>query len=165
MNSPENGGPTEYKVYKRRYLISFLLCIFVTTTLFEMTVYTSNANVITVYYGVNYVDVTWTLLVASFSSLVFFYPTMKCVELFGLRLSMILSTAVNALGASIKCVAIRRDYFWLLMVGQSMQSAVTLFPFSLMPALGEHWFRREEMGNLMGVLTSLMTLGPISTFT
>ncbi|RWS02659.1 hypothetical protein B4U79_18471, partial [Dinothrombium tinctorium] len=117
--------------------------------------HTSIGDVINKYYRVNYALVSWTALFDNITGIFFFYPISKFQAHFGLRKSLFVELFLCILGSIIKCTALERDQFWLLLIGK-------IFPsFSLMalayqaPLLGAIWFKPKEAALIVGINTSM----------
>ncbi|RWS02197.1 feline leukemia virus subgroup C receptor-related protein 2-like isoform X3 [Dinothrombium tinctorium] len=161
-DSFDNESP--YKVYNRRYLILILYCPLMILTSFQLLEYTSITNVIAKYYNVNAVAVYWTNILQNLCTVLFSPIIGKLIEKFGFRKSMIWSTFLVAFGAAIKCCAINRNMFWLLMMGQFFPCFLCTPIYSLSSILGALWFKPTEIAAVISLCNSSSILGMAITF-
>ncbi|RWS13278.1 hypothetical protein B4U79_17973 [Dinothrombium tinctorium] len=115
-----------------------------------MLQYSSIGNVVKKYYNVTYVDVNWTAIMSCVSEIIFFYPIAKFIDYYGIRNSMLLATFFLTFGGCLKLMAVNRDLFWLLLVGQ-------IFPRTI-------WFKTEEAALVMGIANGFFMLGADTDF-
>ncbi|RWS06387.1 feline leukemia virus subgroup C receptor-related protein 2-like isoform X2 [Dinothrombium tinctorium] len=161
----ENSKNNEIFVYyKRRYLIVLLLGLYTATNFFQHFEYVVIADVISSYYHVEVDAVDWTALLFNVGCIVFLYPTIKCISYFGFHTSMVLATAANAFGASLKLLATSPPYFILLLVGQIFPAFVALFPMSLPAILGANWFKSEHVAIVIGINNAFTAIGCVVAF-
>ncbi|RWS09706.1 feline leukemia virus subgroup C receptor-related protein 2-like protein, partial [Dinothrombium tinctorium] len=150
--------------YKRRYVIVLLLGLYTATNYFQHFEYAVIADVISSYYHVEVDAVDWTALLFNIGCFVFLYPTMKCISKFRFHTSMVLATAANAFGASLKLLAIQNSYFIILLIGQIFPAFVALFPMSLPAILGANWFKSEHVATVIGINNAFTAFGCVVAF-
>ncbi|RWS02196.1 feline leukemia virus subgroup C receptor-related protein 2-like protein [Dinothrombium tinctorium] len=163
-NRESSDDEGEYKVYSRRY---FLLCLYSCFTFligFQQLEYTSITNVVTKYYNVDSVAVNWTNILQNLCTALFSFFIGKLTEKYGFRKSMITFTFLGIIGAVIKCFAIDRSLFWLLMVGQFFPCIFFTPTFSLSSLLGALWFKPKEIALVIGMGNAAITFGMAVTF-
>ncbi|RWS00357.1 putative MFS-type transporter C09D4.1-like protein [Dinothrombium tinctorium] len=155
----EKSDEIKMKSYKRRYLILAVITIATSISCFQLLEHSSIGDVIIKYYRVNYSLVSWTALLSNISGIFFFYPISKFITHFGLRKSLFVELFFCILGSIIRCTALGREQFWLLLIGKILPS------FSLMaltyqaPVLAAIWFKPKEAALVVGINTSMCTLG------
>ncbi|RWS04621.1 putative MFS-type transporter C09D4.1-like protein [Dinothrombium tinctorium] len=145
--------------YKRRYLIALLLGLYTATNFYQHYEFVVISDMICEYYSVSEQLVNWTALVFNVGIILFLFPTLECIEKFGFYNSMVIGTAMNALGSSIKVCAIKQNMFYLLFIGQMFPAFGSLFPLSLPAVLGTHWFKSEHVAAVIGFNFALNALG------
>ncbi|RWS14586.1 putative MFS-type transporter C09D4.1-like protein [Dinothrombium tinctorium] len=153
-----------FRVYKRRYLNLLLLCLNLIITYFQQTIYTSIANVTAEYYAVSYTEVNLTSLSWDITAILFYYLCGKFIEIYGLQTSLIVSSFVNALSASIKCIALKRNLFWLLLTCQFVCAALNKLFVLSMSILAATWFKSSEFALVVGICEASIAVGISLTF-
>ncbi|RWS17050.1 feline leukemia virus subgroup C receptor-related protein 2-like isoform X1 [Dinothrombium tinctorium] len=160
----EKSCSNSFVTYKRRYLNLLLLCLNLIITYFQQTIYTSIANVTTEYYHVNYIHVNLTGLSWDITSILFYYIFGKFVEKFGLETSMVVSAFINALSASFKCIAVKRNLFWLLLTCQFICAAVNKLFVLSMSVMATTWFKSNEFALAVGICEAAIAIGITISF-
>ncbi|RWR99977.1 putative MFS-type transporter -like protein [Dinothrombium tinctorium] len=155
----EENDKSEIKIYKRRYIILAVITIATVTSAFQLLEHTSVGDVIIKYYRVNYALVCWTALFDNISGIFFFYPISKFQAHFGMRLSLFVELIFCIFGSIIKCTALGRDQFWLLLIGKIFPSLSLMALAYQAPLLGAIWFKPKEAALIVGINTSMCTLG------
>ncbi|RWR99769.1 feline leukemia virus subgroup C receptor-related protein 2-like protein, partial [Dinothrombium tinctorium] len=163
-NGVVSGENQTFVYYKRRYLLCLLLGLYTATNFFQHFEYATISNVICDYYHVSEQAANWNALVYNVGVIIFVYPIMKCIEKFGFAHSMVIGTAMNAFGTAIKLCAIKRNMFYLLLIGQLFPAFGCLFPLSLPPILGANWFKSEHVSGVMAFNFALNAVGTASAF-
>ena len=69
----------------------------------------------------------------------------------GLRINNVLGTALNALGAWLKCAAVDPSRFSLLMAAQTICGIAQIFIVSLPPRLAAVWFGPNEVSTAVAI--------------
>ncbi|RWS00411.1 putative MFS-type transporter C09D4.1-like protein [Dinothrombium tinctorium] len=152
------------KTYKRRYFILMLLCASIFTSAFQIYEQSSIGDVIIKYYGVTYLAVSWTAIMDTIPNIFLFYPLGKFINYYGLRKTMLLATFLCAIGSIIKCTALNRDHYWLLIIAKIAPCFLNVVFFYLAPVLGATWFKPSEAGLVIGTFNAAFSLGAASTF-
>jgi FLVCR family feline leukemia virus subgroup C receptor-related protein len=136
--------PPVIKTYWQRWLVLFVFtCHLVCTNIFWIC-FGSIAVEAECYYGV---DVFWI------NSLSYVYFIVYCLffilaplflERFGLRWTAIVGGSFNACGAWLRFAGSGANYFWLLLVGQSVCVITNLLEWSAPSLVSATWFPQNE---------------------
>ncbi|RWS06186.1 putative MFS-type transporter -like protein [Dinothrombium tinctorium] len=159
-----NDSNTHFVHYNRRYIILVLLGLFTATNFYQHYEFSAITNVVAKFYEIDRTDVNWTSLLYNIGSVVMFYPIMKCIEKFGFQVTMTLVTFCEALGTCIKCLALRRGYYGLLLFGQSFSAFVTICQPSLSALFGANWFKSEHVAAVIGLSSVFLNFGAAFAF-
>ncbi|RWS07652.1 putative MFS-type transporter C09D4.1-like protein [Dinothrombium tinctorium] len=153
-----------FKAYKWRFVNLTFLCLAVFSSTFQAMLYAAIGNIITKFYNVSYTAVSFTMVVISlveiFVSHIFGIITAKI----GFGPTMMISAMLNAFGACVKCIAVERNFFPLLIFGQVFIAASVQFNFILIPFLGTSWFRQNELEIMQGIVYSCLPAGMVFSF-
>ncbi|RWS09724.1 putative transporter C09D4.1-like protein [Dinothrombium tinctorium] len=145
MNSEEKSSKeVEYRAYRWRFMVLLVLLLLQSSITFQMQMLPSITNVVVSYYRVNALAVNWLGLVGILMSLVGFYPLTKAIEKYGLRFAINTVAFLCTLGACLKYLALGRNFFWLIFVGQISQSISFQMILFLTPTLAAVWFKSED---------------------
>ncbi|RWS06354.1 putative MFS-type transporter -like protein [Dinothrombium tinctorium] len=150
--------------YGRRYIILILLCASTLTSSFQVYEQTSIGNVIVDYYSVTYIAVSWTANLNTIPNILLFYYIGKFINSYGLRKTMLAATFLCAVGSIIKCAALDRDHFWLLIIAKIFPCFLNVIFFYLAPVLAANWFKPNEAGLVIATVNALFAIGMCATF-
>ncbi|RWS24106.1 putative MFS-type transporter C09D4.1-like isoform X4 [Leptotrombidium deliense] len=152
------------KVYKKRFLMLFLMCLTNCLIMFQSFQYTSISHVVIKYYQVSEVAVTFTTISGNIAFLVFVYFGVLILEKGGIRVALTFAAFFNWLGALIKCFSLQRARFDVLLVGQTVAAIGQITSMPLPPLLASIWFANNETATVVGVNFGCYTLAVALTF-
>ncbi|RWS04154.1 feline leukemia virus subgroup C receptor-related protein 2-like protein [Dinothrombium tinctorium] len=119
---------------------------------------------ISIFYKANFLLINTTALLSSALPIFFYHPCGLIVEKIGFKRTMITASALNALGACIKCMALRRNLFFLLLFGQLL----TTFGMQFFAVVGGilliTWFSDKEFEVIIGVMNCFGPVGLAISF-
>ncbi|RWS18058.1 hypothetical protein B4U79_16272 [Dinothrombium tinctorium] len=156
--------PRLFVHYKRRYVIAILLGLFTATNFYQNYEYSAIADVVSKCFKVDVSDVNWTALLYNIGSVLAVYPTLKCIERFGFRISFIVASFANALGSCVKCLAVKNGLYGVLLLGQLFPASLTLFAMSLPAILGANWFKSDRVVIVIGINSAFGACGSVAAF-
>lgn len=148
------------RLYKRRFYILFLFCLFSLSNAFQWIQYSILTNIIAKFYNVDNIAVNWTSVIFMVVYIPLILPATWILDKKGLRYCMILGTFGNAVGAIIKCFSTHPNQFWITMIGQTMAAISQLFVLNIPARLAAVWFGEREvatataagvLGNQLGI--------------
>ncbi|RWS06436.1 hypothetical protein B4U79_17445 [Dinothrombium tinctorium] len=160
-NDVEENSSTviEYRTYRWRFIILLMLLLLQVSVSFQMQEFSSIANVVADYYDVNYLAVDWLGLSGIVLTMLAFYPLTYACEKYGIRSSITVSAFLCAFGACLKCMALRRNFFWFIFIGQMFQSFSFQISLYIMPTVASVWFKSEESATVISVSQVAISLG------
>ncbi|RWS25059.1 putative MFS-type transporter C09D4.1-like protein [Leptotrombidium deliense] len=152
------------QVYKKRFLMLFLMCFTNFSLMFQSFQYTSISDVVANYYQVSDVAVTFTSISGNIAFVVLVYLGMLIVDKGGIRGAMTFAAVCNWLGALIKYFSLQRSRFDVLIIGQIVSSIGQITSMPLPPLLAAVWFANKEAAIVVGLNFGSCTLAVAFTF-
>ncbi|KAG9509333.1 putative MFS-type transporter C09D4.1 [Fragariocoptes setiger] len=159
-NTNNSKSDINTQVYKKRFLILLLFCIYSMTNSFQWIEYSTLTNILSSYYQVDNFSINWTSVVYMVAYIPFIMPASWLLELIGLRYSIILGSVGTTIGSAIKCFSVYQDGFTVTMIGQTIVALSQLFVISVPPLLAAVWFPDDQVstatafgvfGNQLGI--------------
>ncbi|RWS00330.1 MFS-type transporter-like protein [Dinothrombium tinctorium] len=126
--------------------------------------YTAISNVVSKYYnvGANWVNITAVIFYSS--ALIAFYPMLHCLQKYGLQTTTYLAFFVNAIGPCIKCFALRKSLYWLILFGQLFPALANISQPCLTTIFAANWFESEEVAFVISTNSISLALGSSIAF-
>lgn len=172
--SPEGWAPklTESspttKVYKRRWIIVTLFCLYSMSNAYQWIHLNIIANIITKYYNASLPEdrfqrettVDWLSMIYMLAYIPLIFPSTFLLNKKGLRVCAIAGAFLNVLGAWLKVACISPDRFAVLMFAQTVCAIAQIFILGLPAKIAAVWFGPNEVstatslgvfGNQVGV--------------
>lgn len=160
MANQTNHHHEAMKVYKKRFLILLLFCLYSMINSFQWIEYSSLTNVISQFYNVDNMAVNWTSVIYMVTYIPFILPASWLLEFIGLRYAVIIGSAGTTIGAAIKCFSVHETGFVITMFGQTIVALSQLFIISVPPLLAAVWYPDNQVstatafgvfGNQLGI--------------
>ncbi|KAG5895664.1 hypothetical protein JTB14_008673 [Gonioctena quinquepunctata] len=155
----EKSSKFEVKAFKRRWIIIMIYVYYACVASLGWIEYSSITPLVVKYYNVSTLAVDWTAIVYMAVYPFFIIPASYIMDKKGLRTTALIGCIGTFIGMSVKVLSIRRDLFWIVLLGQTIVSISQVFITSLPPKLASVWFKPSEVSTAcsLGVLGS--TLG------
>ncbi|RWS00006.1 feline leukemia virus subgroup C receptor-related protein 1-like protein, partial [Dinothrombium tinctorium] len=134
------------------------------TNFYQHFEYTAITNVVSKYYEVSGLSVNFTAVLFYSNPLIVVYPLIYCLKKHGLQATALVAIFLNAIGPCIKCLALHRNLYWLLLIGQSFPAFVTITQPGITAIFGANWFNSEHVAMVIGTETIFFVLGSIFAF-
>ncbi|CAG0881273.1 unnamed protein product [Cyprideis torosa] len=152
-NEQHKRQPGELAVVlsKKRFLILTLFVLYSMSNAFQWIQFSIISNVVEVYYQVSAKSVEWTSMIYMILYIPLIFPASWFLDKKGLRKAVILGCFGTAAGSWLKCLAVGRDKFWLLFVGQSVVAAAQAFVLGIPSHLAALWFGKNEVSTACAV--------------
>lgn len=149
------------KVYKRRYFILCLFCLYSMINSFQWIQYASINDTFSSYYGVPASWINWTSIIFMLVYIPLIVPASWLLDLIGLRNCIIIGSAGTTLGACVKIFSLGRDGFYITMIGQTIVAVSQLYIISVPPALASVWFpdNQVSIATALGVFGNQLGIG------
>lgn len=163
MQGDVNNTVLTTRVYKRRWIIILLYCLYAMSTAYQWIHLVIISNIIKKYYNESLpddkfqketaLDCLTVIYMIVYIPLVF--PATFLLKKKGLRVCLLTSAFLNALGAWLKVSSVSPDRFAVLMFSQTACAVAQVFMLGLPAKIAEVWFGAYEVSTA----TSLGTFG------
>ncbi|XP_002125691.2 LOW QUALITY PROTEIN: choline/ethanolamine transporter flvcr2a [Ciona intestinalis] len=151
----------QVKLYKRRFLILGIFCIYSMSSAFQWMEYAIIANIIVKYYkGTSMLAVQWTSMIYMLSYIPLMFVATWMLDKWGLRKILLVGSALNAIGSLIKIGSVNPNLFALSFFGQTIAACAQSFILEIPPKIASVYFGPTEVstatsmgvfGNQLGV--------------
>ncbi|VDK72555.1 unnamed protein product [Onchocerca ochengi] len=163
----------EIHQYKKRYYILLLFVLLSASNSMQWIEYSVISHIIVQFYSVSYVAVNWTSMIYMLTYIIFVLPASWVLDKYGLRISIILGSGGNCIGAWVKMFSTTPDAFWITFLGQTIVGISQMFILSIPPRLAAVWFGSNQVstacaigvfGNQLGIAIGFL-LPPVLVHT
>ncbi|KAL6064418.1 hypothetical protein STEG23_006852 [Scotinomys teguina] len=145
----EDGpGPTRSPrtaLSPRRFVVLLIFSSYSLVNAFHWIQYSIISNVFEGFYGVSALHINWLSMVYMLAYVPLIFPATWLLDTRGLRLTALLGSGLNCLGAWVKCGSVQRHLFWVTMLGQSLCSIAQVFILGLPSRIASVWFGPKEV--------------------
>ncbi|XP_028615911.1 feline leukemia virus subgroup C receptor-related protein 1 isoform X1 [Grammomys surdaster] len=150
---PAGGGedvpcperPSRTALSPRRFVVLLIFSLYSLVNAFQWIQYSSISNVFQDYYQVSPLHIDWLSMVYMVAYVPLIFPATWLLDTRGLRLTALLGSGLNCLGAWVKCGSVQRHLFWVTMLGQILCSVAQVFILGLPSPVASVWFGPKEV--------------------
>ncbi|XP_049625782.1 feline leukemia virus subgroup C receptor-related protein 1 [Suncus etruscus] len=128
-----------------RFAVLLLFSLSSLINAFQWIQYSIITNVFEGFYGVETLQVDWLSMVYMLAYVPLIFPATWLLQARGLRLSALLGSGLNCLGAWIKCASVRPHLFGVTMLGQCLCAVAQVFILGLPSRIASVWFGPKEV--------------------
>ncbi|KAM6166087.1 choline/ethanolamine transporter FLVCR1 [Erethizon dorsatum] len=129
----------------RRFVVLLIFCLYSLVNAFQWIQYSIISNVFEGFYGVSLLHIDWLSMVYMLAYVPLIFPATWLLDTRGLRLTALLGSGLNCLGAWVKCGSVQRHLFWVTMLGQCLCSVAQVFILGLPSRIASVWFGPKEV--------------------
>ncbi|XP_054443596.1 heme transporter FLVCR1 [Pteronotus mesoamericanus] len=129
----------------RRFVVLLIFSLYSLVNAFQWIQYSIISNVFEGFYGVSSLHIDWLSMVYMLTYVPLIFPATWLLDTRGLRLTAMLGSGLNCLGAWIKCGSVQQHLFWVTMLGQSLCSVAQVFILGLPSRIASVWFGPKEV--------------------
>lgn len=129
----------------RRFVVLLIFSLYSLVNAFQWIQYSIISNVFEGFYDVSALHINWLSMVYMLAYVPLIFPATWLLDTRGLRLTALLGSGLNCLGAWVKCGSVQRHLFWVTMVGQSLCSVAQVFILGLPSRIASVWFGPKEV--------------------
>uniref|UniRef100_G1SMK1 Choline/ethanolamine transporter FLVCR1 n=1 Tax=Oryctolagus cuniculus TaxID=9986 RepID=G1SMK1_RABIT len=129
----------------RRFVVLLVFSLYSLVNAFQWIQYSIISNVFEGFYGVSLLHIDWLSMVYMLAYVPLIFPATWLLDTRGLRLTALLGSGLNCLGAWIKCGSVQRHLFWVTMLGQCLCSVAQVFILGLPSRIASVWFGPKEV--------------------
>ncbi|CAN2391541.1 heme export, partial [Pristimantis euphronides] len=133
------------RLYGRRFAVLAVFSLYSLVNAYQWIQYSILASIFTGFYGVSYQAVDWLSVVYMLAYVPLIFPATWLLDTRGLRLTALLGSGLNCLGAWVKCAAARPDLFPVTMLAQVVCSVAQVFILGLPSRVASVWFGPKEV--------------------
>lgn len=145
--TPGAGGPQGPRtaLSARRFVVLLIFSLYSLVNAFQWIQYSIISNVFEGFYGVSSLHIDWLSMVYMLAYVPLIFPATWLLDTRGLRLTALLGSGLNCLGAWVKCGSVQPHLFWVTMLGQSLCSVAQVFILGLPSRIASVWFGPKEV--------------------
>ncbi len=155
----ESKLESETQIYFKRWIILMVFCLISGLNAFNWIEYSIIQDVVIVFYNQSlpsdeadkFDAVNWFSMVYMLCYIPLVFPAMFLLDRKGLRLSCILGALLTAIGACLKCAAVRPDLFAVAMVAQTICAIAQAFTLGIPARLSALWFGPTEIATATSI--------------
>uniref|UniRef100_F6XJQ1 Choline/ethanolamine transporter FLVCR1 n=2 Tax=Ornithorhynchus anatinus TaxID=9258 RepID=F6XJQ1_ORNAN len=140
----EEAGPRT-ALSGRRFAVLLIFSLYSLVNAFQWIQYSIISNVFEDFYQVPSLYVDGLSMVYMLAYVPLILPATWLLDARGLRLTALLGSGLNCLGAWLKCGSVRRDLFWVTMLAQCLCSVAQVFILGLPSRIAAVWFGPGEV--------------------
>lgn len=129
----------------RRFVVLLIFSLYSLVNAFQWIQYSIISNVFEGFYSVSSLHIDWLSMVYMLAYVPLIFPATWLLDTRGLRLTAMLGSGLNCLGAWIKCGSVQQHLFWVTMLGQSLCSVAQVFILGLPSRIASVWFGPKEV--------------------
>lgn len=129
----------------RRFVVLLIFSLYSLVNAFQWIQYSIISNVFEGFYGVSSLHIDWLSMVYMLAYVPLIFPATWLLDTRGLRLTALLGSGLNCLGAWIKCASVQQHLFWVTMLGQCLCSVAQVFILGLPSRIASVWFGPKEV--------------------
>ncbi|XP_056150203.1 feline leukemia virus subgroup C receptor-related protein 1 [Lampris incognitus] len=142
----EDGSkPPQIELCWRRFAVLAVFSLYSLVNAFQWIQYSIITNLFSRYYGVRSHKVDWLSVVYMVAYVPLIFPATWLLDKKGLRLTALMGSGLNCLGAWLKCASVRPDLFWVTMSAQVICSVAQVFILGLPSRIASVWFGPKEV--------------------
>lgn len=148
-------SPTEPKVMprlsKRRLAVLAVFSLYSLVNAFQWIQYSILNSVFKTYYGVSTAQIDWLSVVYMVVYVPLILPATWLLDTRGLRVTALLGSGLNGLGAWIKCASVQRNLYPVTLLAQIICSIAQVFILGLPSHIASVWFGPKEVSTACAV--------------
>uniref|UniRef100_H2Z1Z5 Major facilitator superfamily (MFS) profile domain-containing protein n=1 Tax=Ciona savignyi TaxID=51511 RepID=H2Z1Z5_CIOSA len=158
------------KLYKRRFFILGIFCIYSMSSAFQWIEYAIITDIILKYYkGTSSLAVVWTSMIYMLSYIPLMFVATWMLDNWGLRKILLVGSSLNAVGSLVKIGSVAPNLFAVSFLGQTIAACAQSFILEIPPKIASVYFGPSEVstatavgvfGNQLGVALGFL-LPPI----
>lgn len=142
---PCPARPPRTALSPRRFVVLLIFSLYSLVNAFQWIQYSSISNVFEDFYQVSPLHINWLSMVYMVAYVPLIFPATWLLDTRGLRLTALLGSGLNCLGAWVKCGSVKQHLFWVTMLGQILCSVAQVFILGLPSPVASVWFGPKEV--------------------
>uniref|UniRef100_A0A6J0TP41 Choline/ethanolamine transporter FLVCR1 n=1 Tax=Pogona vitticeps TaxID=103695 RepID=A0A6J0TP41_9SAUR len=152
MLSPSTSGmKLTPRLSKRRLVVLAIFSLYSLVNAFQWIQYSILTSIFTQYYGVLNSQIDWLSMAYMVAYVPLIFPATWLLDIRGLRLTALLGSGLNCLGAWIKCASVQRNLYPVTLLAQIVCSVAQVFILGLPSRIASVWFGPKEVSTACAV--------------
>ncbi|KAM4814993.1 choline/ethanolamine transporter FLVCR1-like [Thomomys bottae] len=151
--------PPRTALSARRFVVLLIFSLYSLVNAFQWIQYSIISHVFEGFYGVSPLHIDWLSMVYMLAYVPLIFPATWLLDTRGLRLTALLGSGLNSLGAWIKCCSVQPHLFWVTMLGQGLCSVAQVFILGLPSRIASVWFGPTEVSTACATAVLANQLG------
>ncbi|XP_015283082.1 PREDICTED: feline leukemia virus subgroup C receptor-related protein 1 [Gekko japonicus] len=139
------------RLSKRRLVVLAVFSLYSLVNAFQWIQYSILSSVFTIYYGVSTLQIDWLSMVYMVVYVPLILPATWLLDTRGLRVTALLGSGLNGLGAWIKCASVQRNLYPVTLLAQLICSIAQIFILGLPSHIASVWFGPKEVSTACAV--------------
>ncbi|XP_034283681.1 heme transporter FLVCR1 [Pantherophis guttatus] len=139
------------RLSKRRLVVLAVFSCYSLVNAFQWIQYSILTSVFTRYYNVSSSEIDWLSISYMVAYVPLIFPATWLLDTHGLRLTALLGSGLNCLGAWIKCASVQPDFYLITLLAQIVCSVAQVFILGLPSRIASVWFGPKEVSTACAV--------------
>lgn len=150
----------ETRLSRRRLAVLAVFSCYSLVNAFQWIQYSILSNVFAGFYGVSFTQIDWLSMVYMVAYVPLILPATWLLDARGLRLTALLGSGLNALGAWLKCGSLAPQRYPLTLAAQAVCAVAQVFILGLPSRIASVWFGPTEVSTACAVAVLGNQVGP-----
>ncbi|XP_042300829.1 feline leukemia virus subgroup C receptor-related protein 1 isoform X2 [Sceloporus undulatus] len=151
LSSSASGGKLTPRLSKRRLVVLAIFSLYSLVNAFQWIQYSILTSIFTQYYNVSSSQIDWLSVAYMVAYIPLIFPATWLLDIRGLRLTALLGSGLNCLGAWIKCTSVQRNLYPVTLLAQIICSIAQVFILGLPSRIASVWFGPKEVSTACAV--------------
>ncbi|XP_026538667.1 feline leukemia virus subgroup C receptor-related protein 1 [Notechis scutatus] len=139
------------RLSKRRLVVLAVFSCYSLVNAFQWIQYSILTSVFTRYYNVTSSEIDWLSISYMVAYVPLIFPATWLLDIRGLRLTALLGSGLNCLGAWIKCASVQPNLYLVTLLAQIVCSVAQVFILGLPSRIASVWFGPKEVSTACAV--------------
>lgn len=139
------------RLSKRRLVVLAVFSCYSLVNAFQWIQYSILTSVFTRYYNVSSSEIDWLSISYMVAYVPLIFPATWLLDMRGLRLTALLGSGLNCLGAWIKCTSVQPNLYPVTLLAQIVCSVAQVFILGLPSHIASVWFGPKEVSTACAV--------------
>ncbi|KAH0622714.1 hypothetical protein JD844_025254 [Phrynosoma platyrhinos] len=151
LSSSASGGKLTPRLSKRRLVVLAIFSLYSLVNAFQWIQYSILTSIFTQYYSVSSSQIDWLSMAYMVAYIPLIFPATWLLDIRGLRLTALLGSGLNCLGAWIKCTSVQQNLYPVTLLAQIICSIAQVFILGLPSRIASVWFGPKEVSTACAV--------------
>ncbi|XP_062980109.1 heme transporter FLVCR1 [Elgaria multicarinata webbii] len=151
LSSSESGVKLTPRLSKRRLLVLTVFSLYSLVNAFQWIQYSILTSIFTKYYSVSNYEINWLSMAYMVAYIPLIFPATWLLDVRGLRLTALLGSGLNCLGAWIKCGSVQQNLYPVTLLAQIVCSVAQVFILGLPSRIASVWFGPKEVSTACAI--------------